>query len=295
MPRSSKRRASGDEEGAAGKKQQRGEGTEGDAPALRLKYWQGRGLMEPGRVLLALKGRWPGSGYADLRHVDAEDLAKQKALGKAFKGCEGATIRPMADAGPLDANLGRLPVLECEQGAVGQSLAIYVYLASELELAGKNAFELASIVSFAEHLREMDRAYRALVPYGTAPSAALSDLWFNPSEATDYAGPANAAHREARRLRWFLGRMEGLVGPKFCVGGAMSLADVLLWSALEDHLPADDAHRDLPKHTREPFGDHERTHKLLAAEYPKLAKVIEGVAKHSHLKKWLKMRGTQLF
>ena len=37
------------------------------AGELTLRYWNGRGLMEVPRVMLAIAGKAPGAGYTDVR------------------------------------------------------------------------------------------------------------------------------------------------------------------------------------------------------------------------------------
>lgn len=99
--------------------------------------------MEVPRIMMAIAGKFPGEGYTDFRASGTSD---------------------MGDA--LNCNLGRLPVLECQSGTIGQSAAINFYVASECGLMGSSSFEAAQIISITEHLKELSTAYRGLVSLG---------------------------------------------------------------------------------------------------------------------------------
>jgi len=238
---------------------------------LTLKYWDGRGLMETARIMLAIAGHFPGTGYTDQR---------------------GA---PVVGDHSLDCNLGRLPAIQTAEGAtIGQSAAIFQYVATITGLNGANIVEASQITSIAEHLRELDQAFRKLVPYGTEPSEAALATFFDSADATDFAGPADGAKRDARNLLWFMGRMERLVGDGFAVGGKISLADVLIYRAFGDSLGEAQANEGLPAHRREPFGSLARVNAALG-KHPKLAKIVASVAAHPNIAKWLATRGKQGF
>ena len=138
---------------------------------LTLKYWNGRGLMEVPRMMLAISGKFPGSGYEDWRPTDGY-----------------AEVQKMGDA--LNANLGRMPVIETSEGDIGQALAINYFVASQCGLMGGSTFEAATILAFAEHVRECGDAYRKLVPYGSAPEKKDLDTWFGTKGASDHSGVA---------------------------------------------------------------------------------------------------------
>merc|ERR1711998_754259 len=123
------------------------------ADDIKLSYWPGRGLMEVPRFLLAIAGK----EYEDFRATSGTD------------GMNGA----------LDSNLGRLPVLNCAEGAIGQSAAINYYVASECGLLGASTFEAAQILAFAEHIKELKSAYGSLVPFGTEPSKEAIKTFFD--------------------------------------------------------------------------------------------------------------------
>ena len=115
------------------------------AAPLRLVYWPARGLMEPARMMCAISG----TAVSDER------------LGA-----------PIADAALIDANLGRMPLLVTPEGvAIGQSPAIWHYVAETQGFMGGNPTEAAAIVSFVEHFKEIGDAYGKLVPWGTVPTA----------------------------------------------------------------------------------------------------------------------------
>uniref|UniRef100_A0A7S2BQ67 GST C-terminal domain-containing protein n=1 Tax=Haptolina brevifila TaxID=156173 RepID=A0A7S2BQ67_9EUKA len=187
----------------------------------------------------------------------------------------------------LDANLGRMPVLDCPEGTIGQSAAINYYVAAECGMLGASTFEAAQIMSFAEHIKELRSAYTSLVPYGTEPSKEAIKTFFESKEATDYTGPADGSKRSSRMLLWFMGRMERLLGDDgFAVGGKMSLADVLLYNTFADTLVSDS---DMPAHRKEPFGSLKKVDAALK-KHPKLTACIASVAAHPAVKEWLKTR-----
>ena len=165
-----------------------GGGDGGGHEQLTLKYWAGRGLMEVPRVMLAIAGKFPGAGYTD-----------ERASGTAEMG------------NSLDSNLGRMPVISCAQGSIGQSVSINFYVASECGLMGSNTFEAAQILSFAEHIRELMEAYRKLVPYGQVPTEEAVNKFFDSNEATDFSGPSDMSKRNDRFLKWYLGRLSSIL------------------------------------------------------------------------------------
>ena len=228
--------------------------------------------MEVPRQMLAIAGHFPGAGYTDVRVAGA----------------------PPAGA-ELDANLGRLPCLEVGGTSIGQSAAINYFVATHTGLMGANPAEAAQIISFTEHVKELSAAFRTLVPYGAEPTPAALDTFFDDAAATDFTGPADGSKRASRFLKWYMGRMELLVGDGFCVGGKLSLADVMLFNTFADSLTAEEtASGDLPAHRREPFSSLARTQAALAA-HPRLAKCVASVAAHPNIAKWMATRGKQGF
>ena len=92
---------------------------------------------------------------------------------------------------------------------------------------------------------------------------------------------------------WHLGRIQQVVGNAgFAVGDRLSLADVLLFCALGDTLAADRAKGALPHWKREPFGDADRTAKVLK-RFPRIAACVASAEKAAA--GWLKHRPAQEF
>lgn len=195
----------------------------------------------------------------------------------------------------LDANLGRLPCLEVDGVSIGQSTAINYFIAQHCGLLGSSPAEAAKILSFQEHIKELRDVWSKNVPWGTEPTAAFLETFFDDASANDYTGPANGEKRAARHLLWFMGRMEGLVGSDgFAVGGKFSLADVLLFNCFADSLTPEECATELPAYRREPFSSLSRTSAALA-KHPKIAKIVANVAAHPNIKKWMAERGKQGF
>lgn len=236
---------------------------------ITLSYWNGRGLMEVPRLLLAIAGKFPGD-YDDRR------LNEPPSSG-------------------LEANLGRMPIASVGDNTIGQSVAINYFIAAEVGLAGSNAFETAQILSVGEHIKEMMKAFRDLVPYGTEPTEEKLDTWFT-TGATDATGPADRAGYSTRFAKWWFGRIEAsLTGTNgFAVGNSVTLADVLIYNAFAEVLRDEEAKPDFAAYRRVPFGDKARTDAALAS-CPRLLASIAAVANHPNAQRWFATRGVQDF
>ena len=236
---------------------------------LTLHYWGGRGLAEPARVMLAIAGK----SFTDARH----------------------------DAPPatgLDANLGRLPVLDVvvdgKKTVIGQSLSIWYYVASECGLLGDSPLEAAQIICLVKHIEEMGEVVAKAVPWGTAPTPESLASLFDDATATDYSGPADGSKRASRNVLWHAKRLEGIVGTGgFAVGNKISLADVLIHNRFGDSLP-EAGNEKIASFMREPLKSLAHTQKLLAS-CPNLSQIVQNVANHAEVKKWLETRGPQGF
>jgi hypothetical protein len=102
------------------------------AGKLELMYWNGRGLMEVPRKMLALSGLFPGA------YIDGRYTTDNPPTGGA------GAMSEVADK--LSWNLGRMPLVKGEDGEVGQSVAINYYVAAKLGLLGDSVIETAHIL-----------------------------------------------------------------------------------------------------------------------------------------------------
>lgn len=242
-----------------------------DDHKLALKYWNGRGLMEVPRTLLAIAGKFPPNDYEDGRYSAPPDN--------------------------LEANLGRMPLVEIDgTSSIGQSGAINFYVASLCGLMGDSVLEAAQILNISEHIKEMRTAYSKLVSFGSEASPEVIKKWFEEG-ATDVTGPADRAGYESRYLTWWMGRIEnslpGTAG--FAVGSRLSLADVLMYNAFGETLVGDQIPEGGLKNSQlEPFADKARTDAMLA-KHPKIKASVDAVASNGNVQKWLKQRGVQRF
>lgn len=239
---------------------------------LTLKYWNGRGLMEIARMTLAIAGKFPG---------DYEN---------------GKYDAPAAD---LESNLGRMPVISVDNSqSVGQSVAIYFYLATEMNLMGDSTMQAAQILSVGEHLREMMLAFKTVVPAGSDPTEEQLDTWFN-GGATDVTGTADSSQRPSRYLTWWMGRIENALAglstaEGFAVGNRLSLADIMVYYYFAEELKDDEAGADIAQWRREPFGAKHRVDAALQ-QHPRLSASIESVRSNANFQYWLRTRGEQRF
>lgn len=236
-----------------------------NAEKLSLHYWPGRGLMEPVRDMLAIAGKTAPTDFTDGRHSEP--------------------------TGDMKCNLGRMPTIETASGSIGQSASMFYYVAATHDLIGTGPFEAAKCLEMQEHINEVKRAWYAMVPYGTEPTAEQLDTWFD-GGASDTEGPAQG--RGERHLTWWLGRINaGITGTDgFAVGSKLSMADVLLYNLLAEHLEENES--DMPENKRYPFNSKERSEKAIAA-FPKIASSIAKVAENAGMQKWLATRGPQGF
>lgn len=94
-----------------------------------------------------------------------------------------------------------------------------------------------------------------------------------------------------RNARWYLARMEKLVGAHgpFCVGSKLSLADILLFYRFADVVPREESNKETPDHRLEPFGSAAHC-KALLAHFPKLSAIIENVRGDAKLQAYLAAR-----
>jgi glutathione S-transferase len=187
-----------------------------------------------------------------------------------------------------------MPVASVGGNSVGQSVAINFLIASELGLMGANTFEAAQILAIQEHVKEMRTKFMELVPWGQEPNPEKLNEWFE-GGATDVTGAADRAGYATRYAKWWVGRIEAVLGNNgYAVGNQISLADVILYVVFGDYLRPEEAKEDFPQYKREPFCSKAKTDALVAS-HPKLSASLRAVANNANIQKWLETRGVQGF
>jgi len=256
------------------------------SPKFSLHYWDGRGLMEVPRMMLALAGRFPKEGaYSDNRYTTETPA-------------DGSGVKSYVDVSKkLTANLGRMPLLSIDgtDEAVGQSAGINTYVALECGFMGKNHFEQAQVTAIVEHVKEMMTAYRGLIPYGQEPTEELLTKWF--TTGAEDMSPENAAStgRSERFAKWWFGRIEStLTSSQFAVGNSISLADVVIYNTFAELLKDDECPTGFADYRKQPFGNASLTAAALKST-PKLSGICANVRSQPQVEKWLSTRGLQKF
>ena len=257
---------------------------------LSLNYWNGRGLMEVPRMMLAYSGHFPDNKvfrdftqkYQDNRYTtDSENVSEN-------------CYNYQDIINSLPANLGRLPVISYNDNfTLGQSTAINFYLANKLNLMGDSLEESAKIIEFTEHLKEMMQSWRNLCPYGTEPNDEIWETWFTKGADDQSPQPANMKTRSTRYFRWWANRLEYLAGVNYSIGNRFSLADFMIFNIFGEYLPSEQSNN-LPEWRRSSFGNFLKTIDALA-EYPKLRQICENVGENKNIQHWLENRGQQKF
>jgi len=240
------------------------------AAPITLNYWNGRGLMEIPRMMLAYAGKFASKGdFKDNRlSVPPENL---------------------------EANLGRMPTLDVGDAHIGQSNAINYYVAAEHGLLGSSHVDAARILSIQEHAKEMNAEFRKIVPWGTEPTAEQLDSWFD-GGATDATGIADRSGQGKRFLSWWLARIENALDSNgFAVGNAISLADFVIYSAFAEHLTAGEYAEGTPAWKIHGFGGGVERAFAKIAQFPKIQASVNAIANNDNIKAYLAARGIQGF
>lgn len=167
---------------------------------MKLVYFNGRGLAEISRILLAIGEE----DYEDFRYplkiidwskhqMEKEEFEKDKAEGK------------------LVGSLNKVPYLEVDGTIIPQSKSIERFLARKYSLMGENDIEAARIDSLCECIRDFKDAYQS-VRKADDKEQAMNE-WFT------------------KTLVEKLGLLENLVdGEGFSVGKKVSLSDVVIFA-----------------------------------------------------------------
>ena len=167
---------------------------------MKLVYFNGRGLAEISRILLAIGEE----EYEDFRYpLKIIDWSKHQMEKAEFD-------KDKAD-GKLTGSLNKVPYLEVDGTIIPQSKSIERYLARRFSMMGENDLEALRIDSICECIRDFKDAYQSV---------------------------RKADNKEQAMNEWFtktlvekLGLLENIVdGEGYSVGNKLSLSDVVMFA-----------------------------------------------------------------
>lgn len=219
-----------------------------------MRYFDGRGVAETARMIFKIAGeefedfRYPFSFGVpgDFSTIKREEFEADKAAGK------------------MDVNMGKVPVLDAGPDfSLPQSKAIERFLAARFGMMGSTPEEAAWVDAVAEHVRDINDAYRAKGVFFMKDQEKKKEIeakWFS------------------EELPGLLAKLEkALPGAEgFSVGAKLSLADVLIFRLLKDtYAQADSA--------------------SFAADCPKLQAIAANVEAVDAVKTWIAERPESMF
>ena len=168
---------------------------------LQLNYFNGRGLAETSRLILAIVQQ----EYTDFRYpLKVVDW-------KTYSFVRDEFDRDKAD-GKLTQSLNKVPFLNVGDQVISQSKAIERYLARRYNLFGDTVVQAAQIDALCEWIRDFKTDYQKVRQTSDEVRASAMNIWFTETLPTK------------------LGDLEVTVGNGFSVGDRLSLADITIYS-----------------------------------------------------------------
>jgi len=118
---------------------------------MKLVYFNGRGLAETTRLLLAINN----VNYEDFRYpLKIIDWATHNMVRKEFENDK--------DEGKLVGSLNKLPFLDVDGVIIPQSKSIERFVGTKYNMMGNDAIEYARIDSICEYVRDFKDMYQSV-------------------------------------------------------------------------------------------------------------------------------------
>ena len=175
---------------------------------MLLAYFNGKGIAEISRILLAASGE----DYEDFRYpLKINDWATYNFTRDEFD-------KDKAD-GKLTKSMDKVPFLEVDGIIISQSKSIERYIAHRFNFMGSNQIESAVIDSYCEYLRDFKSDYNV---EKKKKNKETLEKWFNETlkeklQKFDNLLTINETHSQ------------------FSIGNKLSLADVSIYSFLVEY------------------------------------------------------------
>jgi prostaglandin-H2 D-isomerase / glutathione transferase len=196
---------------------------------MKLVYFNGRGLAEVSRLLLALGGE----DYNDFRYpLEIIDWKTHNMVKDEFDTAKKEN--------KLLSSLNKVPFLEVDGTIIPQSKSIERYLARRYNLMGDTDLESARIDSICECIRDFKDLYQRVRKTTEEEREESLRIWFNETlvEKLDL-------------LENIVGLDMDLGDVLYSVGNKLSLADVVIFAFItqffDDKVSARNAMRNSPK------------------------------------------------
>ena len=218
---------------------------------MKLVYFNGKGMAETTRILLAAAG----ADYEDFRYpLKINDWATYDFTREEFD-------KDKAD-GKLWRSMGKVPFLEVKNsglvGCISQSKAIERYVANKFGFMGHGPEEAALIDSYCEYLRDFKAAYH--VEKRKPNKKEAIDNWFNVMLV-----------EKLKKFEKIISN-DGMFEDGFSVGDKLSLADISIYSFLVE------------------FFDNKEGATLAYKDCPKLKTIVKNVTNNEKISHWLNNR-----
>lgn len=166
-----------------------------------LVYFNGKGLAETSRLILAIAG----VDYEDFRYpievLDWKTYSFKRELFEQHKK-EGKFIKSM----------GKLPYLQINDQIISQSKSIERFLAKKFNLYGKNDIQEAQIDSICEYIRDFKTEYQGYRKFEGEEREKQMIIWFEEVLPTK------------------LLMLDRIIDSNYSVGDQLSLADIVIYS-----------------------------------------------------------------
>lgn len=179
---------------------------------MKLVYFNGRGLAETSRLLLAVNK----AEYEDFRYP-------LKIIDWATHNMEREEFLRDKNDGKLTHSLNKVPFLEVNGQVLSQSKSIERYLATTFNMMGDTPLEAARIDSLAECVRDFKDAYQSVRKLPADEKEDGMKKWFSETLVERLELLENLLCKEHEH---------------FSVGRRMSLADVVLFSFITQFFDA---------------------------------------------------------
>ena len=183
---------------------------------MKLTYFNGRGLAETSRIILAIACQ----EYEDKRYpITVLDWSTYKMVREEFDLDKAE--------GKLWKSMDKLPFLEVEGEVIYQSKAIERFLAKKFDLMGSTPFEEAKIDSYCETIRDLRDAYYKIRTEKLSPEEKESAMakYFSETLPT-----------QLKLLNTIIESTQVVMDDTdvYSVGNKLSLSDIVIFSFLVD-------------------------------------------------------------